>query len=306
MDDEVVAQFIVVDNASRDGSAQLSIDWPKLLIDHVGHNIGFGRGCNRGARKGNAPYILFLNPDTRLTQPAISSAVAFMDQEKAACYTVAGVKLVDETGKASRNAARFPGKRTLIGMLLGLDMLWPARFPPLLMMDFDHETSREVDHVQGAFYLVRRSEFEAVQGFDEEFFVYFEDVDLSLRLHANGGKSYFLADTEAYHLGGGTSKQVKGLARYYGIEARMLYAQKHFGKRFNALHSLLTFALEPIATIAWYAYRYKGRHLGAAVKAFGLLYANAPRLLTRRPSRAAPFGRKFPIVSDRSTERSLG
>lgn len=295
---EIVARFIVVDNDSSDRSADITLDWPKLVVDRVGRNLGFGAACNRGARQGTAPYILFLNPDTRFTRAALSDAVSFMEGEEGGGYAVVGVKLRDEDGVVTRNAARFPDRRTLAGMASGLFMVLPRVFPPLLMENFDHESSRRVDHVQGAFYLVRRPQFEAIGGFDEDFFVYFEDVDLSYRLAANGGPTYFLAGTEAWHLGGGTSRQIKGAARYYGIDARLLYGQKHFGPGFQVLHALLSYVVEPAATAVWYLYRYRGRNLGALATAFTRLYANAPRILTRRPHPAAPFSRRARIRHD--------
>lgn len=292
VDPDVVSRFIVVDNDSTDGSADLAINWCKLIVDKVGANLGFGAACNRGARQGQAPYILFLNPDTRFTHRALSDAVDFMESAQGAGYAVAGVKLRDETGAITRNAARFPTRRTLAGMALGLFMIFPRMFPPLLMEDFDHEESRPVDHVQGAFYLVRRNRFDAVEGFDEQFFVYFEDVDLSRRLAADGAHAYFLANTEAWHRGGGTtSKKIKGKARYYGIDARLLYGQKHFGAGFHALHLLLSFVVELPASAAWYLYRYRGRHLDAIATAFRLLYANSRRILGRRARAASPFNR---------------
>lgn len=276
-DEAVVRRYIVVDNGSRDGSADLATDWPKLLIDKTEANLGFGRACNRGVAQGGAPFVLFLNPDTRLTEPAISRALAFLQSDAGAAYAVCGIKLIDETGHATRHCARFPTLATFAGVATGADKLGLA--PKLLMADFDHLSSRPVDHVQGAFYLIRREVFEQVGGFDEDYFVYLEDLDLSLKVARAGWGIYYLAETSAFHRGGGTSGQVKGTARFYSIEARLVYARKHFGGVARRTHAVLTYIAEPIATAAWHLVKYRGRGLGGLGDAFKLLAEHTPAVL---------------------------
>lgn len=279
---DIVARYIIVDNGSRDGSADFECDWGKLLVDRAGENLGFGRGCNRGARQGEAPYILLLNPDTRLTEPAIAKAVAFLEAPENSAYGICGIKLLDEQGRVTRHCARFPTLGTFASIMAGLDRLLPGRAPGLLMADFDHRSSRRVDHVQGAFYLIRRDLFEALGGFDDDYFVYLEDLDLSLRARLRGALCYYLAEAEAFHRGGGTTDQAKGVARFYGIEARFIYVRKHFGFASRALHALLSYLLEPPATIAWSLIRHRGRTLGQVLRGYGLMIRNTPRLLRGR------------------------
>ncbi|HYG30306.1 MAG TPA: glycosyltransferase family 2 protein [Allosphingosinicella sp.] len=279
---DIVTRYIVVDNGSRDGSADFDCDWDKLLVDRTGTNLGFGRGCNRGARQGSAPYILLLNPDTRLTEPAIGKAVAFLEAPENAGYGICGIKLLDEQGRVTRHCARFPTLGTFASIMVGLDRLFPGKAPGLLMADFDHRSSRPVDHVQGAFYLIRRELFEALGGFDDDYFVYLEDIDLSLRARRRGALCYYLAEAVAFHRGGGTTDQAKGTARFYGIEARFIYVRKHFGFLARVAHALLSYLVEPVATIAWSLIRHRGRTLGQVLRGFGLMVRNTPRLLRGR------------------------
>lgn len=278
-DGAIVRRFIVVDNGSLDGSADLATDWPKLLVDKTDANLGFGRACNRGAAQGDAPYLLFLNPDTRLTEPAISKAVAFLESEAGAAYSGCGIKLIDETGHATRHCARFPGLVTFASIALGIDKLLPSIAPSLLMTDFDHLSSRPVDHVQGAFYLIRREVFDRAGGFDPDYFVYFEDLDLSLRARRLGRGLYYLAEASAFHRGAGTSGQVKSLARFYGIEARLLYARKHFSGPSRILNAALVYTMEPLATMTWHLVKYRGRSLSALLATFRLLLRHTPGVL---------------------------
>jgi GT2 family glycosyltransferase len=285
IDPDVARRFIIVDNGSVDGSADFACDWDRLLVDKAGANLGFGKGCNRGVAQGDAPYILLLNPDTRLTEPAISRALAFLESAEGAAYGICGIMQIGDDGQVKRHCARFPRLRTFASIIVGLDKMLPGIAPSLLMAEFDHLESRPVDHVMGAFYLIRRALFEAAGGFDEDYFVYLEDLDLSLKVARLGGPSYYLADTKVFHRGGGTSSQAKGITRYYGIEARLLYARKHFGGIRHAVHVAMTCVLEPPATLVWHAVKYRGRGLGNIFQAFGLLFRNLPRILF------APLGR---------------
>lgn len=278
-DGNAVRRFIVVDNGSRDGSADLKSDWGKLIVDKVEANLGFGRACNRGAAHSDAPFLLFLNPDTRLTEAAISGALAFLRSEKGRDFAICGIKLIDETGHATQHCARFPTLATFAGVASGADRIAPRLFPSLLMKDFDHLSSRAVDHVQGAFYLIRRSVFEEMGGFDEDYFVYLEDLDLSLKVHQAGFRCFYLAETSAFHRGGGTSGQVKGIARFYSIEARLLYARKHFGRLAQMAHIVTTYLIEPPATVVWHLAKYRGRGIGGLADAFRLLTRNTPGVL---------------------------
>lgn len=282
MEPDAVDRFIVVDNGSKDGSADFPCDWERLVVDRTGENLGFGRGCNRGAAQGDAPYLLFLNPDTRMTEQAISAAAAFLDAPENAIYGICGIKLIDEQGRVTRHCARFPTMVTFASIIVGLDRILPGRAPSLLMADFDHRTSRPVDHVQGAFYLIRRELFEALGGFDDDYFVYLEDLDLSLRARSRGALCFYFAETEAFHRGGGTSSQARGTARFYGIEARFIYVRKHFGPVARFVHGLLSYAVEPAATIAWSLIRHRGRGIGHVLRGFGLMVRNTPRLLKGR------------------------
>ena len=85
-----------------------------------------------------------------------------------------------------------------------------------------------VDQVIGAFFLIRKNVFDQCGGFDERFFVYFEEVDLSWRAKQLGYSSYFLSDASAFHKGGGCSERVKAARLFYSLRSRILYAQKHY------------------------------------------------------------------------------
>ena len=240
-----VASIVVVDNASSDGSVELIPDDNRVKIVKNAQNVGFGAACNTGARSGSAHFILLLNPDTRVEPDTISSAVAFMQSPIGEAYTTCGVKLYDESGKIQRHCARIPGMRSLVGEATGLSAVLPKLFPPIIMTEFDHLQSRDVPHVIGAFYLVRRDAFEQVNGFDEEFFVYYEDLDLSKRMYDRGGRIRYLADTRCFHKGGGTSESIKARRLAYSMESRLRFAYKHLPSWQSRLVEGLMLFVEP-------------------------------------------------------------
>ena len=105
--------------------------------------------------------------------------------------------------------------------------------------------SRPVDHVIGAFYLIRRPLFEQLGGFDERFFVYLEDLDLSARVHRAGHGIAYLAEAVGLHHGGGTSEQVKPQRLAYALESRIVYAFKHFTTISALAVAIVTLGIEP-------------------------------------------------------------
>jgi N-acetylglucosaminyl-diphospho-decaprenol L-rhamnosyltransferase len=246
-----LGRVVVVDNASTDGSAQ-GLDPGDLPLEIISNptNRGFAAACNQGARVGQSPYVLFLNPDTRLEYDSLAAPLAWLESSSAADIGICGIQLVDPEGRVARSCARFPTAGQLVAGAAGLDRLLPGAFPGFLMRDWDHQQSRRVDHVIGAFYLVRRSLFERLSGFDERYFVYLEDLDFSLRAREAGWHSYFLASARAFHRGGGTSDQVRAERLLYLLRSRLHYARRHFSPAGAAAVRLATLGVEPVVRVA--------------------------------------------------------
>ena len=246
-----VRRVVVIDNASIDDSLAGINDFglPLTIIRNEG-NHGFGAACNQGAKGSDADQLLFLNPDTRVFAGALGQAVACLESGESEGVGIVGVQLVDEQGRCHLSCARFPSFSSLLNEMLGLSKLSQKYFPGLFMRDWDHAESREVDHVMGAFFLTRRKLFESLQGFDESFFVYLEDLDFSLRAQLMGWRSFYLAETEVYHKSGGTSEQVKGRRLSYLLRSRFRYAAKHMGAVRTACVVGITFSVELFLRIA--------------------------------------------------------
>ncbi|WP_286748572.1 glycosyltransferase family 2 protein [Marinobacter sp. UBA2688] len=246
-----LSRIIVVDNGSTDDSVAAVEGLSCVEVIHTGENLGFAAACNIGAQAGSAPYILFLNPDTRLEEGALSVPLAFMEQPENAKVGICGIQLIDEHDKVSRTCARFPTLRRLVSSALGMDKVPGLYGSGMRMCNWDHKDTRKVDQVMGAFFFVRREAFEACGGFDERFFVYFEEVDVANRSKSAGFDSWYLAEARAFHAGGGTSRQVKAHRLFYSLRGRILYAFKHFPRWQAWTLVAVTNLLEPFTRSIW-------------------------------------------------------
>lgn len=227
LDDEW--EVIVVDNASSDDSlAEISKLSGRLKLVKNAQNRGFAAACNQGASLARGHYLLFLNPDTRLFTDSLAKPISFMEAHASQGVGICGIRLLDDEGKTTTCASRFPGLRVMMGSLLGLSVCFPRLFPPHLMRPIELTTNQFVDQVTGAYFLVRHRVYDACGGFDEQFFVYYEEVDFSLRAMQKGFASYLVADVTAFHRGGGCSEQVKATRLFYSLRSRIQYARKHF------------------------------------------------------------------------------
>ncbi len=277
-------RVVVVDNASTDGSADSldDIDLPLVIIRNA-QNLGFAAACNQGAKGSDADYLLFLNPDIRLFPDSLSRPIRFMQQPGNEKIGICGIQLVDESGRVARTCARFPMLDMFFSKMLGLNILFSRYFPSHFMIEWNHKETSEVDQVMGAFFLIRRNLFETMGGFDERFFVYFEEVDLSCRASNAGWKTVYYADAKAYHKGGGTSEQVKAIRLFYSLRSRIIYGYKHFGWFSATLLMAATFFLEPLSRLALTVWKQSGREAKETIKGYAMLWRAMPALFRNRP-----------------------
>lgn len=265
----------VVDNGSTDGSADCLPALSNLRVIKTGENLGFGKACNVGARLFSSPYVLFLNPDARLYEDTLSTALTFMDLPSSERVGICGVQLRDETGHISKSCTRFPAASAFVCHALALDRVFPKLGH--FMSEWAHDKTQDVDHVMGAFFLVRREVFEALNGFDERFFVYLEDLDFSYRAKLAGWRSVYLAETQAFHFGGGTSNQVKARRLFYSLRSQLLYAFKHFNILAAWAVLLLTLFVEPVTRTVFALLRFSPSALRETWAGYGMLWKWLPQ-----------------------------
>jgi N-acetylglucosaminyl-diphospho-decaprenol L-rhamnosyltransferase len=198
----------------------------KIIINKT--NEGFAKACNQGAKYSSGDYILFLNPDMIIYKDTFDNCLSYISNTNTERLGAFGIKLIDDNGNTSRTCSRLPRKRYYLAKCLGINKIikkWNA-----FMVEWDHEDSRKVDEVIGAFFMVRKSLFDEMNGFDERFFVYYEEVDFCKRLKDKNYYVYYYAGATAFHEGGGSSNHVKDYRLFYELRSRYQYEQKHFGK----------------------------------------------------------------------------
>jgi GT2 family glycosyltransferase len=272
--EQILGKIIVVDNGSSDQSVMMLPKHPLVELVLLKENVGFASGCNAGAAVSSSPYVLFLNPDAAVYQNTLQQAYDFMQNPVNQKVGILGVQLLDENGHVARSCSRFPSAARCFAQSVGLDKWRPATGSA--MAEWDHLNNRVVDQVIGAFFLVRRPLFAQLQGFDERFFVYYEEVDFAYRAAQAGYRSYYLADTSAFHLGGGVSNQVKAKRLFYTLRSRVLFASKHFSKPAALLVLLSVMSVEPLMRFAQAAIRLSAAGLRETFAGFSLFYQWLP------------------------------
>lgn len=279
----LVESVIIVDNASTDNSLEPlaeptdSLPFPLHIIRNT-NNRGFGAACNQGATLAKSKYLLFLNPDTLLFEKSLSVPVAFMEQLENRKAGICGIQLIDENGLISCTCSRFPSVGMFAVQALGLSKLPWLRSWNCQMAEWDHNQMREVDQLIGAFFFLRTDLFHALKGFDERFFVYFEEVDFSYRAFLAGFSSIFLADAQAFHAGGGTSQQVKAARLFYSLRSRLLYGFKHFSRGRVAVLLGITILVEPVSRMVFSLLRGAEGDVRNTLAAYLMLWRDLPAI----------------------------
>lgn len=279
--DGYVGRIVVVDNGSVDGSTEFLTGATDVDLVLTGENLGFGRACNLGAARGDSDFVLFLNPDACLMAGSLAVPVAFMMRPENQKTGIVGISLVDSDGVVQRTCSRAPSAINLMARSFGVGAVFPKT--DMRMTTWDHLQTRAVDQVIGAFFFVRRHLVAELQGFDERFFVYFEEVDFSRRAALAGYRTMYLSEAQAYHKGGGVSEQVKAHRLFYSLRSRIQYAVKHFNRPAALTVGLATLAIEPVTRLLLLVGKRRFGEIGDLGRGYRMLWGWALRESLRRP-----------------------
>jgi len=193
-------ETVVVDNASTDGTVEfLRREHPDVRVVANGRNVGYSKAVNQGIAESRARYVLVLNPDIVVRPDALQKLITSMDERPD--VAIAGSKLLNPDGSLQYSCRRFYTFWTLFLRRTPLGKLFKngRTISNYLMLEFDHEHSREVDWVIGACMIVRKDALADFGGMDERFFLYFEDVDWCYRVWQSGWKVWYVADSVMQH-----------------------------------------------------------------------------------------------------------
>ena len=276
----VVGRVVVVDNGSTDHSADnLSFSNLPLRVIRNDNNRGFSAACNQGVSGSEADYFLFLNPDARLLDDTLEKSVECMSMPEHSHIGILGVQLLCDNGEVARSCARFPTTWSFVSKMTGLNRLFPRTFPDHFYLEWDHLQSCPIEQVMGAYFFVRKSVFDATNGFDERFFVYFEEVDLCLRALQAGWSTYYLATAQCYHSGGGSSGQITAVRLFYSLRSRILYGFKNFKMDSAVALFLSTLLIEPISRVCQAILSGSAARVKGVLHAYLLLWRALPEIL---------------------------
>ena len=233
-------RVIVVDNASPRGGLDVVADLDVTTIQ-LGMNGGFAHGCNVGWRAGAAPYVLFLNPDAVISAEAIHQLVSLLERDSA--LAIAAPRIVHEGGELEYSLRRFPRLASTYARALFLHRLVPRlRWSDEVVRDpAAYVAGSTPEWVSGACLLIRRNILEAIDGWDERFFMYCEDIDLCARVRDAGYRIGFEPEAVVLHEGGASAPRPALIPTL--AESRLLYARKH-RSRVGALAERVGLALE--------------------------------------------------------------
>jgi len=227
--DKIEAEVFVVDNNSIDGSMdyiQPKFPWAKFILNPK--NEGFSKANNLALAEAKAKFILFLNPDTIVAEDSFEKCITFLKSHPEVGSV--GVKMIDGHGNYLKESKRgFPTPWASFCKLSGLTALfpWTKLFASYYLGYLNEKENQEIDVVSGAFMFIRKDIINKTGGFDEQFFMYGEDIDLSFRIQQAGHKNYYLAETTIIHFKGeSTKKDYKNVKLFY--TAMILFARKHF------------------------------------------------------------------------------
>ncbi len=222
-------EVIVVENGSEDGSAALietSFPDVHLIVNEV--NQGFAIACNQGMRVARGRYVFLLNTDTEIRGDALQELYDFLEANQD--YAAVAPRLVHPDGSTQRTLQAFPTLATALWFATPLERWFPdsKELRRYFLRDWDQESSADIDQPPAAALLVRRSVLDEIGLFDEELWLFFNDVDLSKRMHAAGWKTRYLAESEVLHHVGGSTRRFGSFVPMWQ-KNRLAYYRKHHG-----------------------------------------------------------------------------
>jgi N-acetylglucosaminyl-diphospho-decaprenol L-rhamnosyltransferase len=222
-------EVIIVDNCSADDSVKIIRDnFTSFKLICSPNNLGFCKANNLAAKHSQSEYLLFLNTDTILIENTPKILSDYLKQNEN--VAVVGSRVTFQDGSYQLSCGNLPNLAVefLDKIRYRLDNKWHSIFSTFY--DRQYSTVKEVGWVTGACLMMRRDVFEQIGGFDENFFMYFEDKDLCKRVKELGYKVVYYPKTTIIHLLGGSSHGIKKSVHKYYRDSQLYYYQKHLGK----------------------------------------------------------------------------
>lgn len=244
-------EVIVFDNASVDRTPDVLAKFPQVRAIFHPENLGFAIANNRAAAQATGEYLLLLNPDTELRDNAIGEALAFLRKNP---FDILGIRLRLPNGKIQVSSGNFPSLKNMLFQKIyaQLSPRFPAAISAISRLSgvpvsalIDHpalwhpQKIHTTDWVSGAFFLLKRADFLAANGFDERFRLFAEEIDLCKRLSASGKKTVFYGKNEMMHYSGASISQVSAKSTVLHFAAMFRFYRAHRPKAETAIYRWL-------------------------------------------------------------------
>ena len=229
--ENINGEIIVIDNNSSDDScAMMKQRFPKVKLMQNTVNLGFPKGNNIGVSQATGEYICILNPDTVVAEDTFVKVLAFAKKENN--FGIIGVKLIDGTGNFLPESKRgIPTPFVAFTKITGLYKVFPKTFGKYYAEHLNENQTGKVEILVGAFMFMKRELYNEVGGFDENCFMYSDDIDLSYLALKNGKSNYYFHETTVIHYKGeSTIKDGTYMKRFQ--EAMNFFYKKHFSVSF--------------------------------------------------------------------------
>jgi len=225
----VTTEIIMIDNNSTDDSiAIVKEKYPSVITIENKINVGFGKANNQGLEIAKGQYILLINPDTLVKENTLETMIKFHKDNPT--VGIAGCKVLNPDGTLQLACRRsFPRPWVSFTKVSGLSRMFPKSrvFAQYNLTYLDENESNEVDAISGSFMMLKKEVYEKVGGFDKDFFMYGEDLDLCYRIQQAGYKVFYVSSTEIIHYKGESTKRstIDETKVFYG--AMQLFVRKH-------------------------------------------------------------------------------
>lgn len=229
-------EVIIVDNASTDGTSEaLQENFPQTRLIVNSKNAGFAAANNIGIKKSRGEYILLLNPDTIVLPHSLDILINFMDTNKD--VGVCGAKLLNTDGSSQESIRGIPTFRSALHRHTAFKYLYifGGMYKKWAMKDNEYDRQMDVDQVMGAALMTRKSILEQVGPMDEQFFMYYEEVDLCYRIKKAGWRVVYVPESKITHIGGCSSGQIPAGKRIMALTSLMKFFKKYRGPYSAAL-----------------------------------------------------------------------
>lgn len=229
-DQQLLAEVVIVDNASEDGSAAIVADtWPDAQLIANAANVGFAAATNQGIQASTGRYVLLLNPDTEVTREAVPNLVGFLEQHPT--FAAAGAGLIYPDGSFQHSAFRFPGAVQAFFDLFPtnhrlMNSRLNGRYPKA---QYERGQPFTIDHPLGACLAVRREAIDQVGLLDENFFIYCEEIDWCWRLRKAGWEVACVPGARVVHHAGASTRQFRDAMFVSLWRSRFRLFDKHMG-----------------------------------------------------------------------------